>query len=367
MTVLRNLLALIAVAGLAAAADPNMMNLVMPDASMVMEVNLSNIMASPIGSAMRDAVHQGVATQLNAQAVKTQPQFQELIAGLTHIDWSREVRDIVIASGPGAPRPVIMLVRTSLDPARIQAVKGFSGEASEYEGVPILASAKPGNMAFAFLDGGIVAIGQMRDVKSAIHRRGQHVGLPKALAAQAAKYDGDDIWVASTEILTGPLPDSPATKSPAGAKLAQFIEKVAGLNGGLRFSPDFDFSADLEMRTVKGAAELSDGLRSLSAMVQSQAKMAGQAGSGLEAFKYRMNGKHILLSLHVPEAQVRAGLQQMRTAQANQVAVSRPAARQAQALPVIAPSSGLPPPPAGTIRVQSSDMGTVLLPVGKPQ
>jgi hypothetical protein len=259
-----------------------------------------------------------------------------------------------------------MLVRTSLDPARIQAVKGFRGDASEFEGVPILASAKPGDMAFAFLDGGIVAIGPMRDVKSAIHRRGQHTALPKALAAQVAKYDGDDIWAASTEIPTVPLPGSPATKSPAGAKLAQFIEKVAGLNGGLRFSPDFDFSADLEMRTVKGAAELADGLRSLTAMVQSQAKIAGPGGSGLEAFKYRMDGKHVLLSLHVPEAQVRAGLQQMRAAQARQTVV---ASRQVQIpqQPRVAPSSGLPPPPAGTIRVQSSDMGTVLLPVGKPQ
>jgi hypothetical protein len=40
------------------------------------------------------------------------------------------------------------------------------------------------------------------------------------------------------------------------------------------------------------------------------------------------------------------------------------AARQA---PLAAPSSGLPPPPAGTIRVQSSEMGTVLIPTAKEQ
>jgi len=41
-----------------------------------------------------------------------------------------------------------------------------------------------------------------------------------------------------------------------------------------------------------------------------------------------MNGKHILLSLHVPEEQMRAGLQQMRAAQAAQTAaVARPARR----------------------------------------
>jgi hypothetical protein len=45
----------------------------------------------------------------------------------------------------------------------------------------------------------------------------------------------------------------------------------------------------------------------------------------------------------VPEDQIRAGLQRVRAV----------------------PPGGLPPPPAGTIRVQSSDMGTVLIPTAK--
>src|ERR1022692_752124 len=104
MTLWCKLLALAAgLPGLAAAADPEMMNLVMPDASVVMEVNIAKIMASPIGSAMGEAVHQGIAKQLKVELTKVKPQFQEQIAGLSNIDWSREVRDIVIASGPGKP------------------------------------------------------------------------------------------------------------------------------------------------------------------------------------------------------------------------------------------------------------------------
>jgi hypothetical protein len=363
VTLWRNLLALAALPGLAAAADSDMMSLVMPDASMVMELNIGKIMASPVGSAIKDAFRQGAATRFNVELAKAKPEFQEQFAVLGNIDWSQEVQDIVVASRPGKPRQTLIIVRSSLDPARIQALKAFSGDATEYEGVPMLASAKPGSGVIAFLDGGIVAIGPMNDVKSAIHRRGQHTALPPALAAQVGKYSRDDIWAASTEILTGPLPDSPAMKSPMGAKMAEFIEKVAGLNGGLRFSPDFDLSADLEMRTVKGAAEIADGLRSLTSMVQSQARNAG--GRGLEGLKFQVQGKHILLSLHVPEAQMRAGLQQMRTAQAGQIAAARhPGASAALSNE---PSSGLPPPPAGTMRVQSSEMGTVLIPVGKQQ
>src|ERR1039457_1754658 len=143
MTLWCKLLALAAgLPGLAAAADPEMMNLVMPDASVVMEVNIAKIMASPIGSAMGEAGHQGIAKQLKAEVTKAKPQFQEQIAGLSNIDWSREVRDIVIASGPGKPAPMLTIVRTSLDPARIQALAEFIGDATEYEGVRILASSR---------------------------------------------------------------------------------------------------------------------------------------------------------------------------------------------------------------------------------
>jgi hypothetical protein len=355
----RSVLVLTVLPALAAAADPDMMNLVMPEAKTVMEINIAKIMASPIGAAMRDGIHQGMAAQLKGELSKAKPQLQEQLAALAEIDWSQDVRDIVVARGPGKEPPTLIIVRSSLDPARIKAIKEFTGSATEYEGVPMLVSTKADSGAIAFLENSIVVLGQTADVKSAIHRRGQHTALPAALAAQMAKYGEDDIWLASTETITAPAMPAEAAKSPAGAQVAQFAEKVAGLNGGLRFSPDFDLSADLEARTEKGAAEMAQGMRWLTGMVQSQAKSSGQSARGLEAFKFHLNGKHILMSLHVPEEQLRAGLQQMRASQS-----ARPVVTAKQA-PVVPPTSGLPPPPVGTIRVQSSDMGTVLLPVGK--
>jgi hypothetical protein len=241
----------------------------------------------------------------------------------------------------------------------------FTGDATEYEGVRILASSKPGNGVIAFLDNSIVVIGQMTDVKPAIRRRSQHTALPAALAAQVAQYSRYDIWLAATGTLAGPLA-GPVTGSTAGAKAAQYLAKLAGFNGGLRFSPDFELSADIEARTEKDAAEMAEGLHWLTGMAQSQAKNAGKGG--LEGLKLQVNCKHILVSLHVPEEQIRAGLQQMRAAKAIQaVAAARPAPLAPPSTGLPPPSSGLPPPPPGTIRVQSSDMGTVLIPVGKPQ
>lgn len=365
MTLCCKLLALAAgLPGLAAAADPEMMNLVMPDASVVMEINIAKIVASPIGQAMADAVHQGIAKQSQADLAKAKPEYKDQIALLSNIDWSREVRDVLVAGGYTKSSPMLIIVRSSLDPARIRALQAFTGDMADYEGVPILASSKPGNGVIAFLDNGIVVIGQMSDVKSAIGRRNQPAALPAALAAQVAKYSGYDIWAASAGTFPAPAPlAGPAAKAPAEAAAAQYLAKVAGFNGGLSLSPDFELAADVEARTEKAAAEMAEGLRWVNSTVKSQAKSAGQAGSGLEGLKYQVNGKHILLSLHVPEEQIRAGLRQMRTVQPSQ-AIQPAAARQA---PRAAPTSGLPPPPAGTIRVQSSEMGTVLIPTGKEQ
>jgi hypothetical protein len=302
---------------------------------------------------------------------KAKPEFQAQMALLSSIDWSQQVQDILVARGSGKQPPTLIVVRTAIGLAQIQGLKAFSGTATAYEGVPVLESSKPADGAIAFLDG-IVVLGQMNDVKAAIHRRGKPAVLPAPLAAQVARYSQDDVWVASTEELTAPaIPAAAAAQSPAGAQMVgQFVQKVAGLNGGLRFSPDFDLSADVEARTEKGAGELAQGMRWLTGMAQSQARNTGQSLHGLDGFKFQQEGKHILLSLHVPEEQLRAGLQQMRAAQGAAPAHLRASARRAPAAsqaPVVPPSSGLPPPPAGTIRVQSSDMGTVLLEVDKPQ
>ena len=344
---------------LGAAADPEMMNLVMPDASMVMGVNIARIMASPIGSAIAEAMHQGIAKQPKAELAKAKPELQEQIALLTNIDWSQDVRDILIAGGNGKSSPALMIVRSSLDPARIRALRAFTGDTVEYEGVLILASSKPGNAVIAFLDNGIVLIGQMSDVKSAIGRRSQHTALPAALAAQVAKYSRYDIWSTATGTFTAPL-QGRAVENPAAEQVSQYLAKIAAFNGGLRLSPDFELSADIEASTEKAAAEMAEGLRWLTSTVKSQAKNAGKGGSGLEGLKYELNGKRILLSLRVPEEQIRAGLQQMRAVQQGQTEAAR------QTTPLAAPASGTPPPPAGTIRVQSSE-GTVLIPVEKQQ
>jgi hypothetical protein len=101
-----------------------------------------------------------------------------------------------------------------------------------------------------------------------------------------------------------------------------------------------------------------DGLRWFADVVQTQERTA----LSLEDLNFKVDGKRISLALQVPEQQVRTALQQR---QVGQMTRTR---RSAGARPPDI-GSGLPEPPSGTIRVQSSpaDMGTVLVPISKSQ
>jgi hypothetical protein len=334
-----------------AAADPDMLRLIMPDASGVVEINIARVAHSPIGSAIADGIRQGMTSQMQADLAKSRPELRAQLMAISNIDWIRDVQDVLIAGGPtvaGKPWSGLMIVRSSLDPSRIEALKGVTDARTEYEGVPILVSAKPGNGVIAFLDNSIVVLGQMSDVEAAIHRRREGTEMSAALSAQMAKYSQYDIWLAATGIRIPPAA-VPAAKSAPNALAMQYFEKLTDLNLGLRLSPDFDLSATLEARTEKAATELAQAIQWLSGTARQQAKLAGKGGAGLDSLKCELNGRRILLSLHVPEEQFRAGLAQMRAAQPRAASPNLPSR-----------------PPAGTISVQSSE-GTVIIPLDKQQ
>jgi hypothetical protein len=335
------------VPGLAAGADPAMLELIMPDARVVMEIDMDRIVSSPIGQAM--------SAQMKAELSSLRPIWQDPMPGLGSLDWSHYAQEVVFAggtpAGPGKQMPALVIVRGLVDPAWIESLNAFSGVKSVYLGVPILSSGS-GNSVVAFLDGSIAVIGQPVDVKAAIRRRGQNAPPSPVLAEGLARFEGQyDAWLVSAGSLAAAPGKAPVTS-------LKWLERTDSFTGGVRVGPDFDLSAEMTMRNEKDVAEMADALRWFAGVVQTQEKTT----LSLEDMNFQVDGKRLSLSLQVPERQIRAALQQRQVGQAARTprtAAVRP--------PDIA--SGLPEPPAGSIRIQSSptDMGTVLVPVGKNQ
>jgi hypothetical protein len=332
--------------GFAAAADPAMLELIMPDARAVMEINIDRIASSPMGQAM--------SPQMKAELANLRPTWRDPLPGVGGLDWSHYAQEVVFASGPpavpGGTPSSLVIVHGLLDPAWIESLSAFNGVKSNYLGVPMLATGS--GTSVAFLDGSIAVIGLAADVKAAISRRGQNTPPSPVLAEGIARYEGQyDAWMVSSSSSAAPA------KSPAGASL-KWIEKLDAFTGGVRVSPDFELSAEMTMRSEKDVAEMAEGLRWFTGVVQTQERTT----LSLEDLNFKVDGNHISLALQVPERELRAALQQRQVGQPSR----RPRAVAARPADI---TSGLPEPPAGTIRVQSSpaDMGTVIVPVSKNQ
>jgi hypothetical protein len=353
----RNLLAVAALLpGLAAAADSSMTDLIMPDARVVMEVNVARILASPIGQAMAAQIKTELTAKQAQQSElqKANPAWSQFV-GLAGTDWSQYVQEVVVAaSGQTKDVPTLLIVRGAMDHARTEVLKAYNGDASEYQGVPILASTGKGNAVIAFLDSSLVVIGQPADVKAAIGRRGHPAGLPAALAEKLKRFSGYDAWM----VAAGPFP-VPAAKVPpaaAGAPMVETLQRLESFDAGLRFNPDLEVSVEVVAGTVKDASGIAAIMGWLYSAMQSPANGSGKKDA-VENGKFEVHGRRILLSLNVPQEKVRAALEQMRAQAASQ--------NKAAGLTVTNPNA----PKPGTIRIESSpsDMGTVVLSTGKEQ
>lgn len=327
--------------GVAAAADSAMLELIMPDARVVAEINLDRIVASPVG--------QVISLQMKNELQAARADWQQPLAGFNGLDWSHFAQEVVFAStGANAINsPSLVIVRGLLDPAWIESLSAIRGSKGTYMGVPTLQS-NGGSSMVAFLEGSIAVIGRSADVKAALQRRGQNTPPSPVLAEALEKYEGQyDAWMVSAVPLSAP------NKYPAGSSF-KWTEQVASFTGGVRMSPDVEMSAEMTMRNEKDVADMRDTLKWLSFVGQTQDKTAG-----LDNMKLDVDGKKLSFFLQVPEQQVRAALAQRQPGQRPQAI--RPAAKPVEI------SNGMPEPPSGTIRVQSSpgDMGTVLLPLNK--
>ena len=328
---------------LAAAADPAMLELIMPDARFVMDINVARMASSPIGHS--------ISAQMKDELQKGHPDLQQSMAALGSVDWTRYVQEVLLAGNGqgGKEAPMLAIVRGQIDPAWIESFKGFQGAKSTYLGVPMVASSKE-NTVIAFLDGSMAIAGPEAVVKAAIRRRGQDTPRSTVVADGLKRFDGHyDAWIVTAGAMGG------AAGSPAAGGM-KWPDRLEALTAGLSLSPDLEISADLTMRTEKDVADMANAMRWFTGALKSQA----QGASGLDKMNVKTEGKHLSFSLHVPEKEVLAALaqrQQTLAAQSKATTLHPPGA-----------PKGAPNVPAGSIMIQSSpsDMGTVVIPV-KPQ
>src|SRR5712692_1238537 len=175
-------------AGVASAADAQLLKLVMPDAKVVSGTDFDRVKTTPFGQFVLSQLPPGDSA------------FREFV-GATGFDPLQDIHEVVMASPADAQKKSgLVLVRGRFDGQRILTLFKAEGKTAEmYRGFSILSSGNGAHGiadALAFLDGSTAVAGDVASVRGAIDRRSASSGLDAALADKISRVSANqDAWV----------------------------------------------------------------------------------------------------------------------------------------------------------------------------
>jgi len=283
----------------ATAADPELLNLVMPDAKVLAGVNVDQAKVTPFGLYVLSQMqlHDTHLTEVTA---------------LTGFDPTRDVHELLVASnGGGAEHTGLALARGNFDPARINAAALSKGAVSEtYNGITIIEDPKQ-QSGFAFLNATIVVAGDVANVKAAIDRQTKPAPLPAAVIVQVNQWSkAEDAWA----VLTVP----PSTLHPAAGMPAipglgptnqnnafQTIQQAAG---GVKFGQDVVVSGQAQALSAQDATQIGDTFKLLASLAQMQGNGDARLLALAQSLKVNTDGNLLNVSVSLPQDQLVAML-----------------------------------------------------------
>jgi len=283
----------------ATAADPELLNLVMPDAKVLAGVNVDQAKVTPFGL-----------------YVLSQMQLHDThlteVTTLTGFDPTRDVHELLVASnGGGTQHTGLALARGNFDPARINSVAISKGAVSEtYNGVTIVEDPKQ-QSGFAFLNATIVAAGDVANVKAAIDRQTKTAPLPAAVIVRVNQWSkAEDAWA----VLTVP----PSTLHPAAGmppipglgptnqnNAFQTIQQAAG---GVKFGTNVVVTAQAQALTAQDATQIGDTFKLLASLAQMQANGDARLLALAQSLTVNTDGNLLNISVSLPQEQLVAML-----------------------------------------------------------
>jgi hypothetical protein len=307
-------------AGTLSAADPQLLNLVMPDAKVLAGVNVDQAKTSPFGQ------------YLLAQFYSQDQHLREFTAQ-TGFDPTRDLEEILVASTGSQPHAsALTAARGTFSTDKINAAAQSAGATSEsYKGVTILEDPKKRN-GYAFLSPTVAVAGDIASVKGAIDRLTTAPSSPLS-AALIVKVNqlsaAQDAWAIS-EI---PPPDlklpgngGNTSSIPAGA-----LQNIQQASGGVKLAAQaVVVTGELHADTAANAGQLAGVLQFLVNLGQMQAQQNPQAATMLKSLAVAANGNLVNVSLNIPEADAESLFQLKPKPRVSPPSQARPRRRQRQ-------------------------------------
>jgi hypothetical protein len=315
--------------GPAFAADPKLLNLVMPDATSLAGVNVTVAEITPFG--------QFVLGQINSAAG---PQFQAFVTG-SGFDPRHDVTEILAASSSsGTAKSGLVLALGNFPVTQLTAALAQKSALVQNYGGATLIAGPDGNGAIAFIGTTVAVAGDIASVKAAIDRSTALNAINPALNVQVQALSAtEDVWAVSTVPVSSFAPALNGGASALPAQIAGILNGIQASSGGVKFGSTVQFTGQVVMKdaaTAKSLADVLQALVSMAAMSGPQNPQMASLGQLLQGFTVSASDTAINLALGIPESQIETLLKGMK----NQAA---PAVRRG-IKPAIQPAPSATPP-----------------------
>ena len=278
---------------LAGAADPALLDFIMPDARVVFGADIARMRSSPF----HGSFHQGVQ---NAN-----PEMRKLMEA-AGFDPMRDLEEVLFASpGLGKNPPALVVARGTFDSSRLRAFAESAGsKITDFGGVPILSDPEKDSGAFALLDN-IILAGNREQVQAAIGRRGRGVILNTEMAtrigALSKRYDAWLISIAPLATMSGSLPEEAKIEGLTNTAALRAIEEFSA---GIGLSTDLKLDAELMMTNAKSAEHLAETIQVLLGMLQKNAKEEPGIMAALQNLNIGVDKNVVQIGFSVPAPEV---------------------------------------------------------------
>ena len=286
-------------AGSGLAADQGLLNLVMPDAKVVLGLEVDQAKGSLFGQYLLSQVPSG------------EPGLQKLIAE-TGFNPEKNISEILIAStGPqqSASRGLV-LARGSFNVAKIEtAAQANGGTVTSFSGVPVITHVhEKQTKALAFPNDSTAIAGDLSSVENAIGRLHGGAGLSEQMQStvQAASAGGD-FWFVTLAPLSDfsiGIPDPSVSNAMKGSNLFQSVQQASG---AVKFGDPVKVSGQALTNSAQDAQSLVDAVRFLTGLItmnRQKDPAAGIIASLVDLMQLQANANTMTFSMSIPEKQL---------------------------------------------------------------
>lgn len=308
-TICRRLAVLLTLPLGAFAADPALLQMVLPDTQVVAGLQVTQAKNSLFG--------QYVLSHLSVNDTKLDQFISQ-----TGFDPRQDVSEIVIAgittgskTNASGNRWLVLADGTFNVPKITSAALANGGVASVYQGVNLVtysassqasATSQPPT-AIAFLGTASAVMGDVTSVKAAIDRKQSNAPTDSTVFNQAQQVSANnDFWFVTLVPLSNfssAIPES----NLSGAMQGNLFAAINQASGGIRFGDTVTISAEAVTRSDKDAQALVDVVKFFAGLVQLNRQnnpAAGQVATLLDSLQATASGNITTISLAIPEQQL---------------------------------------------------------------